>query len=214
MHPTVRPRFLAMSKDLEGDLSHMYLDVERLVTIGVGLLIDPESSLAGLTFTRLSGGIASASEVSNAWSVVKHDRTLDPARGGAQYAALTTVRATPESLARLMDKRLDRFDGEMALVFPEWEAWPDEAQTATLSMAYAMGGLFWLKFPKFVAACKAQDWSGAADECHMGARVMNASAEKRNALNRALFLAAAIKTYVEPEDPNEPKEPDEPPEVA
>src|SRR6185369_17350938 len=74
--------FNVASPALEGRVEYMYLDVNGLVTTGVGFLIDPIGTARSLSWrhktTPLGTGVlASPGDVTNEWNLVKSKRDPD-----------------------------------------------------------------------------------------------------------------------------------------
>lgn len=189
MHQSVRDYFLKFTKRFESSTDFFYLDIDGSVTIGYGNKVDPLSDGQWLVFTRPSGLIATPSEVSSAWLTVKNRQDWRK-KGGMAFAVLTTIRATPESIQRLCNAKLDEIEHVYTRVFPDWECWPADAQLGALSMAWAMGPNFTSGWPKWTAACRAKNWLQASLNCHM-ADFANPGLRPRNAANVLLFQRAA-----------------------
>lgn len=202
MHPSVQENVPTFLRRFEGLVTHLYLDGKRLVTTGLGNLVDdrtarPPAGVLALEWVRLADGQrASREEVAQAWLTVHRDRTLNPAGGGVAYADLTGIRLTRAALDGLILSELARFAAAMRGHFPSFDAWPADAQLGLLSMAWAMGAEFPRKpgpdgFPRFCAACRALDFATAAKECRMDEAGQNADFTKRNDANVLLFENAA-----------------------
>ena len=188
MWPSVRSAFVPFTVKIEGFCTWMYLDVKCLVTTGDGNLIDPIETAVGLPFIHPdTGGPATQDEIRTAWAVVKSRRDMAP-RGGGAFAALTSIRLTPDGVDQLVATRLDANESYLRGRFPEWDAWPADAQLGTLSMAWAMGPAF--AFPRFEQAAHAQEWGACALQCHIDT-AGNPGVVKRNTANVALFKSAA-----------------------
>ena len=189
--PTARAEFLALTRDLEGVCTWLYLDVRGFVTVGIGNLVDPVGLLwlAGLDW-NIAGRKATDQEVWEAWATVKAAQGFRK-RGGGFFRSLTRVRATDESIDQLVGRTIDRFAAALAGFFPEMVAWPDVAQVAVMLMAWALGPDFPHHWPKLTAACRALDFATAAAECHMNDENQNASFKRRNAAVKAHFEAAS-----------------------
>jgi hypothetical protein len=155
VRPALLDTFPAWSEHFEGDLLFFYLDLKRLVTIGVGLLFDPY--VPGLNF-----GGASEAEVRAAWFVVKNDQTLDPRRGGAQYGALTSVRMTEAGVQALVRAKMLANEVVLRRYLTNWDAAPAKAQRAAMSHAWAFGAAFPPKWPKWTAAFNAGNYALAS----------------------------------------------------
>lgn len=214
MHPDVRAGFVDFTARFEGFATHFYCDVKGLVTIGYGNLVDPVATAHALDYVNADGSSAAWSDVTRAWMTVKTHQDCRLMGGGA-YKSLTSIRATKESIERLCIAKLEAFEAVLKQVFPEWDSWPSEAQTATLSMAWAMGPHFPATWPAWSAACRAQDWTAAAEACVIQ-DADNPGLRPRNRANVVLFREAAsggviasnAPLYVAPKPPaRDPQEP-------
>lgn len=193
MRAIVRSTFVDWSTQFESMLDFLYCDVKRLVTTGLGNLVDSIAAVRGLIFIHKDGRIASQAEIVAYWNAVKHS-TLDPKAGGAQYATLSDLRIVHTSLDKLIASKLDEMETQLRLSFTTWNDFPADAQLACLSMAWAMGQYFVPKWPHYKAACDAHDWVQAAANCHMSETSQNSSFHHRNDANVALFVAASTTT--------------------
>jgi hypothetical protein len=179
----VADTFPLWSAHFEGELRFFYLDVKRLVTVGVGNLVDPY--VPGLDF-----GGASEADIRRAWLAVKNDTTLDPRRGGAQYGSLTSIRMTDAGISALIRRKMLADEVVLKTFLPNWEAAPAQAQLATLSHSWAYGPNFPPKWPKWTACFNAGDFAGASVQDAPSAAemaVQNASFHARVAAEQALL---------------------------
>jgi len=183
--------FPTWSTRFEGRINHMYLDVKGLVTIGIGNLIDPISLAIQLPFYfKGTETKASAAAISGEWSLLKGHPDL--AKQGHKAAArITKLYLKNEDIARLVAREMLRFEAYLRKGFKLWDMFPADAQLGILSMAWAMGAGFYLKFPAFTRACNNLDWDTAAIQCLMRA-TNNPGLVPRNHANVALFKAAAV----------------------
>jgi GH24 family phage-related lysozyme (muramidase) len=190
MYTGVRSIFPAFSVQFEGRVGWMYLDVKGLVTIGIGNLIDPVSAALGLPFVhRADGSAASRDEIGSEWSALKNNPSLAQ-RGHLACKPLTQLGLTDAAIDDLVRSRLDGNEVFLKQAFPDWESWPADAQLGLLSMAWALGAGFPPHWPNFTAACKNQDWTGAAANCHMS-EVGNPGLIPRNKADVTLFTNAS-----------------------
>jgi len=189
MKQTVSDAFPSFSTRFEGRLNFMYLDVKGLVTTGIGNLIDPFSSAANLPW-QLNGRDATPDEVAAEWHVVKSDPDGRSQRGGGSFESITALRLNDTAVDDLVRQRLAGMESFLVSrpEFAVFQDWPADAQMGLFSMAWAMGPAF--KFPRFQAACAAQDFRAAADQSHINDD-NNPGLRPRNAANRQLFLSAA-----------------------
>jgi GH24 family phage-related lysozyme (muramidase) len=191
MYSSVRNGFPGFTQPLEGRVSWMYLDVKGLVTIGVGNLIDPQSAAVGLPFVhKTDGSAASIAEIAAEWTALKGNQAL-ATKGYRACDPLTKLRLTDEAIDALVLGRLDQNEAFLKKTFTAWDQWPADAQLGVLSMAWAMGPGFPVDWPTFTAACKAQDWSTAAANCHIS-EIGNAGVKPRNVADVLLFNNAAV----------------------
>ena len=190
MHQSVIDIFPNFTNRFEGRVPWMYLDIKGLVTIGLGCLIDPVSTVAGLNFVeRISKKPASKEAVIAEWQRVKARQDL--AKKGHRAAwGVTSLELLDYEIDRLALERLTRNADYLAKTFPDFGTWPADAQLATLSMAWAMGAGFPKVFKLWTAAAKAHNWLECAKQCRINDKG-NPGVTPRNAANRALFLAAS-----------------------
>lgn len=144
----------------------MYLDTRGLVTTGVGNLIDDGTPgpACGLPWVHKGDGRAMLDEVADAWHRVKAAQSMAPL-GGGHFAGLTDMRLLDADIDALVLRRVDEMEWTLRDGFAGWDEFPAACQLAVLDMAWNMGPSF--GFPKFRAACDAQDWQAAAAECHI-----------------------------------------------
>jgi hypothetical protein len=184
--PVVRSNFLRFNTQFEGILSHMYLDILGLVTVGVGNLIDPVGLAANLPFLHADGSPASMDEIMGEWALVKRHTELAHEGAGAARA-YCTLHLDEAGITNLVDDKLTAMATALAKRFPLAD-WPADAQLGLCSMAWAMGPGF--QFPKFQAAAVRGDFLEASTECDINA-AHNPGVVPRNAANRMLFQNAA-----------------------
>lgn len=189
MKPEVRAQFPEFTARFEGRIPWLYVDVKGLVTVGLGCLCDPVGMATSLPFVTAAGEQASTSEIRAEWGVVKYTPGL-PEKGAGAAKLLCRLRLPETAIDELARHRLDANERILTGHFPEWEQWPAPAQLAVLSMAWAMGAGFPKKWPAFAAACRAQQWLVAAENCKIR-EAGNPGIVPRNKKNAELFRAAA-----------------------
>jgi GH24 family phage-related lysozyme (muramidase) len=199
VYPSVQYYLPRFSQAFEGRVTHMYLDIKGLVTVGVGNLIDPvELALAlPFRFKNSAGTAADREQIAAEWQAIKSDPSLGE-QGAPACAPLTALELSDEAIDALIAQRAaeDEKSLKRQAQFANFEAWPADAQLALLSMAWALGPGGVAGFPKLSAACRALDFHTAAAECEISADG-NAGVVPRNAANRALFRNAAHVRAVE-----------------
>ena len=190
MHQSVIDIFPSFTNRFEGRVPWMYLDIKGLVTIGLGCLIDPIGTAESLNFVeRISKKPATKQAIINEWKSVK--ARTDLARKGHRAARSVTALELPEhEIDRLARERLNRNADYLKKTFPDFGAWPADAQLATLSMAWAMGAGFSKTFKLWTAAAKAHNWIECANQCRINDKG-NPGVTPRNKANFDLFKAAS-----------------------
>lgn len=191
MHQSVRDVWVAFNEPLEGIVNRLYADVLGLVTTGMGNLVDPMPAAMGLPWKLPNGQPASRDQIQASWLAVK----LDPkcAKLGWKYAIglpANSIRLDDSAVTALILGKLDSNDASMQARFDDWESRPADAQLAALSMAWAMGGAFWLKFPRFTKHFIAGDYQAAAGECFISPA--KGTVVERNRRNHGLLMAASL----------------------
>ena len=186
MRTSVSDIFPSFSETFEGRLYFMYLDITRLVTTGIGNLIDPLTrEVINLPWFPKTDTDRSASEdeIRTEWEFVKTDPDGLSQHGGAAFRGVTNLRLSKEAVDDLVTRKATGMETFLKnrQEFSAFDDWPADAQLGLLSMAWAMGPAF--RFPNFQAACASQDFRRAADECHMD-DTANPGLRPRNAANR------------------------------
>jgi GH24 family phage-related lysozyme (muramidase) len=182
-------RARALIEPFEGNVPHMYLDTHGYVTVGVGnLLATPQTAIPLVWLwrdpKRRQHEEPGEFDISDEWMRV-HGCT--PGLTASSYRPVTSMELHPAEIRRLFSRRVDEFETSLQHHFPEFAAWPEAAQLATLDMAFNLGaGALPRKWPNLSAALHAQNWREAAHQSHRP--------ESRPARNQAignLYLQAA-----------------------
>jgi GH24 family phage-related lysozyme (muramidase) len=165
MHDSVKKSFNSFTTKFEGRVPWMYLDIKGLVTVAVGNLIDPVDSALGLPFVHKTSKVAATrDEIRAEWTMLKGKQDLAK-KGHKACEAITDLRMTDQGMDDLVLAKLTSNESVLKKAFPDWDAWPADAQLGVLSMAWALGPGFPAHWTKFTAAAKAQDWATAAANC-------------------------------------------------
>lgn len=171
----------------EGRIEFMYLDTKGFVTVGIGALLkQPLDAIRLVWEYRDGGGEPDETAIGDEWARVSRQ----PAGMEAHhYKRFTSMDLVPSEIDRLFARRVAAFETSLQNIFPEFAAWPEPAQLATLDMAYNLGaGALLKEWPNLTRALRRQEWRAAAKECHRpGAR------EARNLVVKGLYLEAAGK---------------------
>jgi len=199
MFPAVQAAFPAFSVRFEGRVPYMYLDVKRLVTVGVGNLIDPLDLAKALPFrfknkpgVPTPGSPATQDQIAREWQHLKGDPSLAQ-RGFEACEPITQLEVSDEAIDSLILDRLIKNESFLKRQqwFQDFDQWPSDAQLGLLSMAWAMGPAGPGQFPNFRAACEKQKFNAAAAQCKMN-EAGNPGLIPRNRANFTLFSNAAI----------------------
>lgn len=200
MHESVRDSFISFSEPLEGRVLFMYLDVKRLVSTGVGNLLDADdaedfgtnpSPLPDIYtldwFDKTSGTPASHADILAEYARVKFSGTAQ--KPLPEKEKITRLQTTDEEIDKLIHSKLASFERTLLQrePFASLDQWPADGQLGLLSMAWALGPKF--RFPKFQAAAVAGDWLTMARECRM-TETGNPGVIPRNVRNGLLFTIA------------------------
>lgn len=140
MHQSVLDAFVRFSSPLEGVEKNPYLDVKGLLTVGIGCLIDPPSTAAGLPWVFADGSPAPPAEVLAQLRSLKAQPALS--HYSAQSATVrnaTTIRLTDAGMIDLVSQRLRADEIWLRKYFPKWDTWPADAQLCACSIAWAVG---------------------------------------------------------------------------
>jgi hypothetical protein len=196
MFPSVLAAFAPFNKTFEGYLPWMYVDRLNLVTTGMGNLIDPKENALRLPWRRPDGSLASAQEISDAWTKVKNSGAAG--KGGGNQGHLTTLRLNEEGIKQVINSKVTENERILKTRIPRWDTLPADAQLAVHSMAWAMGPNF--KYPKFIAALNQTipDFDTAIKQSYIPDNPQKSleypPADKalrdRNVANRALLIGA------------------------
>lgn len=167
-HQSVIDAWPKFSASKEGYVLCMYVDKFNYVTTGVGNLIDsPEAALALPWRHKKDGRFATSDEVRAEWNRLKHhpglvraQRTV-PLRDLAwtQYDHLLDLTLTPEDVDQLVwNKREEFYNYLKRKFFSQLDTYPADAQMAMLSIAWAVGPAWPLKFANLTNAILRGDW--------------------------------------------------------
>lgn len=186
MHDSVRSSFVRFSTPFEGALPYLYADVRGLVTIAIGVLVDPVQMALTLPLRRPDGTPATQAQIRDAWHAVKSD--LRAAKEGHRRAAALPANNLRLSAADVESITLRKLDANERLIAPRyarWPEWPADAQLAVHSLAWAVGPHYPSKFPRCHGHLLREDFASAAKEISIN------TTPRRNAANIRLLESAA-----------------------
>src|ERR1700693_2185560 len=199
MYSVIQSSFPTFSAKFEGRVPFMYVDVEQLVTVEVGNLIDPLSAAQALPFRfknkpgiAAPGAPATPDQIAAEWQTIKNNHSL-ATKGYTACEPITQLELSDDAIDSLILSRLTQNESYLKRQqwFQNFDTWPADAQLGLLSMAWAMGPGGPGGFPSFRAACQKLDFNTAAAECRMN-EAGNPGLIPRNKANFTLFSNAAI----------------------
>lgn len=179
-------RALALIGPSEGNISHLYLDVNGFVTVGIGNMLPDAESACALRFVRNGKPTEEVdnAEITNGWIRV---RQAQKGFVASSYRPLTDFHLPEQEIARLFRRRVDEFVAQLTHYFPLFGDFPPTAQLGILDMAFNLGSrALATKWPHFSYAVQTQNWPAAAEHCRRPQ-----SHDARNAAVKELFLTAA-----------------------
>lgn len=190
MDPVLFAAILAFTGKYEGNKNHIYLDSEGNCTTGIGIELPTAQSAVDLMGWQLrtTGAPAPDAMVARDWQLVCGSGRGRPADF---YERFTDCILPPSQINAIFTKKILLCMSEIRKYFPQFDHWPTAAKLATIDWEFnaGIGSLEATHF--FKAALLAQDWQGAADNCHR--KVSTAQGEERNDETRSLFLSAIPK---------------------
>jgi GH24 family phage-related lysozyme (muramidase) len=169
----------------EGNISHMYLDSEGYVTVGIGNMLPNDAAAVLLSFrNRTTKAAATEAEIKADFEAVAKQAKGKSAR---KYKEFTSLDMTDLEVNGLFQSRIAEFQNQLRKLYPKYDEYPASAQLAILDMAFNMGaGGLKTKWPKLNKAIDALNWADAAEQCERpGANAV------RNSGTKALFMQAA-----------------------
>ncbi len=164
MRQSVLESFVGFTRDLEGAISWMYLDVLGYVTTGYGNLINTPAAATALPWRRHDGTYASRDDILAEWASVRSRLDMAPHGGGA-FAKVTRLRLDPQGVTDLVRATMGRIDESLRRRYADFESWPACAQLACLSLAWACGSAY--HFPQMDRALANRDFLEASREIEM-----------------------------------------------
>lgn len=192
MHQSVVDSWHSFSQPLEGRVHSLYCDILGLITTGVGNLVDPILLAERLPWTLEDGSPADKAQLRADWHRLKDNAAYYSKRHWRFARDATKVRLTDEAIDALVASKRTEFENYLKKMhFPEWETFPADAHLGIMSMSWACGPGFPVKFSNFKRAVINRDWMGAVASCKIR-ETNNAGVVPRNRHNRLCFANAAI----------------------
>ncbi len=177
MRKTVEVSWHAYSEPLEGRTLFPYLDVKGLLTVGVGILIDPISLALNLPWFIGNRTATQAEIIANLSALKAHQELKN--RYHVHAESFTTIRLTDEGVDALVMRRLRANETYLKKFLPEWEEFSADAQLGILSLCWAVGAGINKTRPALVNAINDRDWIAAKVHARIDS-VGNAGVVPRN----------------------------------
>ncbi len=190
MRPHVEQIWPAFNEDLEGIFDFMYVDIKRLVSTAMGIMIEPIELALKLQW-MMGDRRATLEEVAHDWNEInsREEQLWNVfAPGQAKY---TKVRLTPEGIEAIVRDRLYANIAYVKRFFPNWDLWPSDAQLGTASLFWGLGAGLDKTRPAFVRAANRGDWTTAKMHAHMN-ETNNKSIAARNRKQDICFDNAQV----------------------
>ncbi len=172
----------------EGKISHMYIDSNGFVTVGVGHLLKDLASAQKLNFKKSNSIPATKNDIKADYEAVKKQPKN---RFASFYKKYVKLKLLDANINTLTNKHIDSFEGELKRIFSDFSTYPSEVKFALFDIIFNVGMTdLNNKWPSFIKAVKLKDWTIAAKESN---RKPPISAE-RNKYVKSLFEKAASNT--------------------
>jgi hypothetical protein len=175
MHAQVREKLYELLRTQEGMINFMYLDLSvnprrgrRLVTVGIGCMIDPMPDYVTRlewTHKRETGRRATAAEIRQEWTTVSGMQSHCPGQNGWAFQASTTWRLSQGGIDEIFRQKYRDLVRDVPGSCPELNAidsFPPDAQLAIMVHAWGFGPAPLSGHPGVRRACGTRDWPAAA----------------------------------------------------
>jgi hypothetical protein len=166
--PSVIEAFPRVTRRLEGDFPHLYLDVDGWVTIAWGVLADPIELALPMPFMCSDGTKANHDQIAAEWADIKGRKEL--AHLGAREAEKhCLLHLTPAGVLSVVQGRLDATIAALARQHHDLARYPADGQFGMILEAWATGTgtVERPAYPRRDEAIRRGDWLTAADECRI-----------------------------------------------
>lgn len=184
-------RYHAFSAPLEGRVPTMYCDCLGLITTGVGNLINTFWQANQLPWLLADGTKADMADVGDDWHKLHDNAQYYAKRAWHVYTKAMKCHLNDEAIDALCQRQLAANEASFRKRWPDFDAFPADAQLAIHSMGWAVGAAFYQKFPNLSACIDRQDWEGCVASCKIREEG-NPGVVPRNAKNCFCFHNAAI----------------------
>ena len=198
MRQAVSDGFYDWSKQYEGAVNSCYQDVKGLVSIGVGILADPVGLMLSLPLRWKDGTLATPGDIRAEYERIKalgKGTIADgnpAAMGGWTYAKpYCNLHLDDAGMHYVVERKLSEMETILKRRYPNWDAYPADAQLGVMSYSWAMGPTYQFPAPKFARAVLTSQWLTASNECHLQ-ESGNPGVKPRNAAMDLLFRNASV----------------------
>ena len=183
MSEAFREKARELIKAGEGCIQHMYLDTVGKVTVGVGNMLPNAAAATQLPFIHADDLTeASDEEIRTEFDLVS---TQTAGLLASKYKSFTKLMLSEPAIDDLLDERIDGFESQLKIDFPNYESCPEPARLGMLDMAFNLGNAGLVnKFPSFTRAARQENWSECELQCNR-----RGIAESRNNEVKGLFQA-------------------------
>ncbi|MBW2647435.1 MAG: hypothetical protein JRE23_14925 [Deltaproteobacteria bacterium] len=174
--------------ELEGKVSHMYLDTKGKVTVGIGaMLIDLNAAKKLGLVTRDKKSKVTPKQIEDDYNSVKKQ---PKGKIASAYKKHTKLDLPETEIDALFRAHVKDFKSQLRSKFSGFDTFPEEAQEALLDMAFNLGAhALKTKWPKLnQEGIDKKDWKAAAKHCNRPDVSL-----KRNNMVKELFEKAAEK---------------------
>lgn len=167
LHESVLDIFPSFSREYEGQVSHLYLDVKGLATTGIGNLVNDAASVASLPWrvNNEDGPKAPLAQILEHWNYLRSRQDLS--KRHYKYAKDAFVQRfgcvlvlSDASIDDLVEKKLLANAAHAAKQWNNFPFFPADAQLCLMSLYWALGSL--TKFPNCARLVAKEDWLGCA----------------------------------------------------
>lgn len=156
----------------ESFVEHMYLDSRSYVTVGYGKMMPDAAAAVPISFTNVTttpNRPATDQEKEAEW---RRMQAISPQGTDINYVAshyeqFRTLEITQAEGTRLLESELNNALAILYSNYPDFRAFPEEAQIAMIDMAYNLGNRIHTVFRMFTRAINKSggpDWEEAANQ--------------------------------------------------
>lgn len=184
-------QYHSYSAPLEGRVPTFYCDILGLITIAVGNLVNTLPQALALPMLLADGTKADQADIAADWHKLHDNAAYYAKRAWMVYTNTMRCHLDDAGIDALVRQTLAANEAIIRKRFPAWDTFPADAQLAIMSIAWAVGAGFYVKFTNLAHCIDAQDWEACVATCKIREEG-NPGVVPRNAKNRFCFHNAAI----------------------